>query len=59
MAKAENLNGVQHVICIGSQAVAHKLTIVASIIHGDSQAGNLRLHSPLYFSMRSSSETQG
>ena len=40
MAKAESLNGVQHVMSIGSQAVAHKDIIVfPSIIHGDSQAG--------------------
>ena len=38
MAKAEGLNGVQHVMSIGSQAVAHKDIIVPSIIHGDSQA---------------------
>ena len=37
MAKAESLNGVQHVMSIGSQAVAHKDIIVPSIIHEDSQ----------------------
>ena len=37
--KAESLNGVQHVMSIGSQAVAHKGTAVPSIIQGDSQAG--------------------
>ena len=39
MAKAESLSGVQHVMNIGSQAVAHKDTIVPSIIQGDSRAG--------------------
>ena len=39
MAKAESLNGEHHVMIIGSQAVAHKDTIVPSIIHGDSRAG--------------------
>ena len=39
MAKAERLSGVRHVMTFGSQAVAHKDTIVPSIIHGDSQAG--------------------
>ena len=38
MEKAESLSGVQHVMNIGSQAVAHKDTIVPSIIQGDSQA---------------------
>ena len=37
MEKAESLNGVQHVMIIGSQAVAHKDTIVPSTIHEDSQ----------------------
>ena len=32
MAKAESLSGVQHVMNTGSQAVAHKDTIVPSII---------------------------
>ena len=39
MEKAESLNGVQHVMSIGSQAVAHKGTAAPSIIQGDSQAG--------------------
>ena len=61
MAKAENPNGVQHVMSIGSQAVAHKDIIVPSIIHGDSQAG-VQSAAPLvtiYFSMHSSSEAEG
>ena len=37
MVKAESLNGVQHVMSIGSQAVAHKDITVPSIIHEDSQ----------------------
>ena len=38
MAKAESLSGVQHVMNIGSQAVALKDTIAPSIIQGDSRA---------------------
>ena len=38
MAKATSPTGVQHVMTIGSQEVAHKVTIVQSIIRRDSQA---------------------
>ena len=37
--KVVSLSGAQHVKNTGSQAVAHKDTIVQSIIQGDSQAG--------------------
>ena len=37
MAKAHNLNGGPHAMIIGSQAVAHKVITVQSIIQGDSQ----------------------
>ena len=37
MAKAGSLTGEHHMMIIGSQAVAHKDTIVPSIIHGDSR----------------------
>ena len=37
MAKAHSLNGGPHAMIIGSQAVAHKVIIVQSIIQGDSQ----------------------
>ena len=38
MAKVHNLNGDHHAMIIGSQAVAHKVITVQSIIQGDSQA---------------------
>ena len=38
MAKAESLNGVQHVMSIRNHAVARKYIIVPSIIHEGSQA---------------------
>ena len=38
--KVASLSGVPHVKNTGSQAVAHKGTIVQSIIQGDSQAGD-------------------
>ena len=37
MAKAHSLNGGPHAMITGSQAVAHKVIIVQSIIQGDSQ----------------------
>ena len=37
MAKAHSLNGGPHAMIIGSQAVAHKVITVQSIIQGDSQ----------------------
>ena len=39
MVEAESISGVQHVMNIGSQVVAHKDTIVPSIIQGDSWPG--------------------
>ena len=37
MVKASSLNGDQHAMIIGSQAVAHKVIIAPSIIQDDSQ----------------------
>ena len=37
MAKVHSLNGDPHAMSTGSQAVAHKVIIVQSIIQGDSQ----------------------
>ena len=46
MAKALILNGGPHAMITGSQAVAHKVIIVQSIIQGDSQGDVLYVDLP-------------